>query len=63
MGHEMSWTVLWFDNQRMKWVGWAKLSEERGQAGHACYAWKQVDMWETMRKEAERSFAGDMVKL
>jgi len=55
--NEMHWTILWFENQRKTWVQRSQNSEEKGQQGQACYAWKQVEMWETLRKAAEREFS------
>jgi hypothetical protein len=43
--HEMEWTVRWFEYQYHVWDGRAEESMEKGQAGHASYAWKQQEMW------------------
>jgi hypothetical protein len=59
--NEMTWTVLWFENQRKRWQDRAEKSMERQQSGHACYAWKQVEMWKVFRREAESTFGSDMV--
>jgi hypothetical protein len=59
--NEMTWTTLWFENQRKRWQDRAEKCEEKQQRGHACYAWKQVEMWKAFQLEAESTFGSDMV--
>ncbi len=54
--NETTWMCLWLDYHRDIWEGRANESEEQGLKGHACYAWKQVWMWETIAKEAGEVF-------
>ena len=46
--HELKWTMLWFDHQKTLWAKRADESEQMVLQGHACYAWKQVQLWEKM---------------
>jgi len=50
--NETKWMHLWLDYHRNIWEGREKESEQEGLKGHACYAWKQVWMWERMANEA-----------
>src|SRR5882724_276656 len=50
--NETRWMHLWFVYHRNILEGRAKESEEEGLKGHACYAWKQVRMWEKMANDA-----------
>ena len=50
--NETKWMDLWLAYHRNIWEGRAKESEQKGSKGHACYAWKQVRMWERMANEA-----------
>ena len=50
--NETGWMHLWLEYHRKIWEGRAKESEQEGLKGHACYAWKQVRMWERMANEA-----------
>jgi hypothetical protein len=43
--HEMSWTLLFFEFQRLSWEGRGATSEGIGEKGHQAYALKQADMW------------------
>jgi len=43
---------LWLVYHRNIWEGRETKSEQEGLKGHACYAWKQVCMWERMVNEA-----------
>ena len=56
VSHEMTWTVLWFENQIATWSRRAKRSEK----GHKAYAEKQVAMWKMFKGEAKRGFEGQM---
>ena len=48
--HEMQWTVKWFENQHHIWGGRAEASMDKGEVGHASYAWKQQEMWINLMK-------------
>jgi len=50
--NETRWMHLWLDYHRNIWEERATESEQKGLKGHACYAWKQVWMWERMANEA-----------
>jgi hypothetical protein len=54
--NEMRWTVSWFNFQTKKWTDRAEESEKIGQEGHACYAWKQGEMWRSLASKAEGDF-------
>ena len=49
--HEMTWTLLFFDFQRVLWEGRALTSVGIGEKGHQAYALKQSDMWRRFRSE------------
>ena len=44
--HEMTWTLLFFDFQRVLWEGRALISEGIEEQGHQAYALKQSDLWD-----------------
>jgi hypothetical protein len=46
LSHEMTWTLLFFEFQRLSWEGRATMSEEIGEKGHQAYGLKQASMWE-----------------
>jgi hypothetical protein len=55
--NEMEWTVAWFENMEYKWQRrFEKVKGEGGMSGHACYAKKQVLMWDKMENEARSTF-------
>ena len=54
---EMACTALWFEHQKLIWVRRAEESEEKGLKGHACYAWKHVEMWSHFLQEHEHWIA------
>jgi hypothetical protein len=51
--HEMQWTVNWFDYQHHIWGGRAEASLDKGQLGHASYAWKQQEMWKDLMESSK----------
>ena len=55
--NEMTWMGLWFDYHRKIWDRRGNESKQQGLKGHACYAWKQVWMWEMMAREAREFFS------
>ena len=54
---QMACTALWFEHQKLIWVRRAEESEEKGLKGHACYAWKHVEMWSHFLQEHEHWIA------
>jgi hypothetical protein len=54
---EMDWTIRWFENQQLMWEKNARESIEKQQEGHACYAWKQEEMWSKFKQEAISAFS------
>src|SRR5882724_9091461 len=56
--NETRWMHLWLDYHRNIWEERATESEQKGLKGHACYAWKQVWMWERMAMRLWMSIVG-----
>ena len=50
--NETWWMHLWLEYHGKIWEGREKEREQEGLKGHACYAWKQVQMWARMANEA-----------
>src|SRR5712664_3322005 len=50
--NETRWMHLWLEYHGKIWEGREKESEQEGLKGHACYAWKQVQMLARMANEA-----------
>ncbi len=54
---EMRRTILWFKHQATKWNDRAENSEKGQKWGHAAYAWKQVETWQKLQKNASEEFS------
>lgn len=61
VGHEMRWTVAWFEHQRGEWLKRTRKREVESNPGKKAYAEKQIAMWEMFVEEAKRGFAGKMI--
>ena len=59
--NDTRWMHLWLVSNRNIWEGRATKSEQEGLKGHACYAWKQVWMWERMANEAMNVYSRVMM--
>jgi len=56
--NETRWMHLWLDYHRNIWEERATESEQKGLKGHACYAWKQVWMWQEWKMRLWMSIVG-----
>jgi hypothetical protein len=56
--NEMKWTILWYEHQSKIWMERAMESERLEKTGHACYAWKQIEMWNKFKEAASAAFDG-----
>jgi hypothetical protein len=57
---EMTWTVNYFEYQKVIWEKRADISRNLGQEGHTAYALKQAAMWEKFATEGTKKFDGLM---
>jgi hypothetical protein len=51
---EMGWTVNWFNHYATRWRLRAQNVDAKG--GAAAYAWKQAQVWESLKKDCEVMF-------
>jgi hypothetical protein len=61
VGHEMTWTVAWFEHQKGEWLKRTRKGEVENNPGKRAYAEKQIAMWEMFVAEAKHGFASNMI--
>jgi len=57
VGHEMRWTVAWFEYRRTIWQKrYDEIEDEASSDGLRCYALKQANLWERLGETSRNLF-------